>query len=288
MALLENIMTYGFWPIMILSPAVWLTCVRTPAGVEVDRDQIARLTRWVWISTLLAIALYVTLLILWAGFPKPMMLGAIAPAFTLTLRALPLKNPDWGPHDPNVNTRTASLVNRRPTMPVTRAWWLLAWVAALGLLIAAASRGLFAFEVLPDRNERVMWYWAMFMTAFGPFMVASAMWAVAKTREEPEPRDAANDQRLEESYASLRNFRAWCFYWLFAITMPVGFSGFGVVMAWAPVSANLGGALGMGGGILGSVIGIAGAVFGTVAGLRRVRINRELRELQANDRQAAV
>ncbi len=284
--MLESIMDFLFWPIMILGPAAWLTLVRTPPGVEVDTAQVQRLTRWVWVSTVLAALLFVTLRILWPSFPRPMMLGAIAPAFTLTLRALPLKNPDWGPHDQSSGTRSASLVNRRPTMPVTRGWWILAWLLAAGMLIAVTCRALYPFEILPERSERVLWLTGLMMNLFSVAMIGMAMWAVARTREEPEPRDVKNDPRIDESYASLRNFRAWCFYWLFAIAMPVMFSGLGVIVAWIKIDAGAGGWLGLVGGIGGGVIGIAGAIFGTVAGLRRVRINKELRELQHDDNAA--
>lgn len=285
---LNYIMDFVFWPMMIFAPAVWLSCVRTPPGVEVDRNEITRLTRWVWFFTLLAAAAFVALWILWEDFPRPMMLGAIAPAFSLTLRALPLKNPDWNAHDPKSQTRSASLVNRRPTSPVTRVYWIIAWVLTIGMISAVAARGLLPLVESPGRNERVLWLSALGTVAFNLFAVGMAMWAVNKTREEPEPRDAANNPDLDQSYASLRNFRAWSFYWLFAITMPVVFGGISIVMAWLPMDGTNGGWLGLVGGLLGSVIGIAGAIFGTVAGLRRVRINRELRELQNEDQVSGV
>lgn len=273
-------MDFAFWPLMILGPALWLTLLRTPPGVAVDERQLRRLTAWVWICTALASALYVVLHFLWPNFPRPMMLGAVAPAFSLTMRAIPLKNPDWGGHNPQSAARSASLVRRSGSSPIGRWHWTLAFGLSIGLLLAVLARVLWPFAETAESNEWIVWGSALLTVSFGPGMVALTLWAVRRTREESEPRDPAAGPELAENYARLRDFRARCFYWLFGIVMPGVMGSLAVAMAWAPLNRNLGGWLGMAGGVGGTLMGFAGAVFGTVASLRRVRINRELREIQ--------
>ena len=66
-------------------------------------------------------------------------------------------------------------------------------------------------------------------------------------------------------------------------TVPVGVLN--VLLAWLPLDGGSAGlVLGIGGATAGTGLGIAGAVIGTIAGMRRVRINALLRELDARQR----
>jgi hypothetical protein len=267
-----------FWPIMIVAPAVWLGMVTTPPGVEVDRSEIRRLTAWTWFWTALAGITFVVLWFAWPGFPRPMILGLIAPAFSLALRTIPLKNPDWGGGVLGGKTRTASLVNRSATTAIASRSWMLAWAIPVGTIVAVVARRARPLETAPDHNEPVLWGIALGLAVLALLNVPAAMWAVRRTRDEPEPRDALGDPAIADEYARLRDFRAWCFYGLFGIAMPALFCGMAILLAWMPRGAG-GPWLGWVGGLLGCAVGLSGAIFGTVAGLRRVRINRRLRHL---------
>ena len=85
-------------------------------------------------------------------------------------------------------TRTASLVNRSATTAIASRSWMLACAIPVGTIVAVVARRARPLETAPDHNEPVLWGIALGLAVLALLNVPAAMWAVRRTRDEPEPR----------------------------------------------------------------------------------------------------
>jgi hypothetical protein len=125
-------------------------------------------------------------------------------------------------------------------------------------------------------------FWAIAQGAPAMLMLGLAFWiglgvfGSRGTLTEAEPMDMAGSPELAEAWASLRGFKAWCFYGI-GLVGTIGFAAVAVVTVYAP------GVAGMSGALFGTAGGIAGGVFGTMGSVRRARVNALLQELAGNE-----
>jgi hypothetical protein len=263
--------------VMILAPAVLAACIRTPAGVEVDRSRVRRLSIALWGATAAALAL-LAVASLWPWTSRVAWV-LFFPLFGLSLSLIAVRNPDWVAHRSGQATRSASLVSRRHVRPIPRAAWVAAWAFWAVCTAAIAVRWLTAQEA-----PAMGWWTVAMMVAGSGICLPLAQWAVARTLVEPEPMDPAGSPDLAAAYDRHRTFRAWGFYGMFGVAMPAVFVLLGVLLAWLPREAMPGPAagatLGILGGVLGTALGLAGAAFGTLASVRRARIAALHRQLE--------
>ena len=261
-----------FFPaFMVLVPlAFTLIAGRHP---ERAHDDVPQRTRRLRVATLIALALHVTvqawtesdptgLRALRAAWPVGFGTGAFMLIwFALASPALQARQPGWRPmphHGSPEPVRSASLTRRDTTTPISRGAWILGWAlfgVCAGAVAWSIGKGAPAMLVLG------LGWWLGF-SVFGS----------RSSLIEAEPMDAAGSPELSEAWASLRSFKAWCFYSL-GLLATIGFAGVAVLTVFAPDMA------GMSGAALGTAAGIAGGVFGTIGSVRRARVNALLQEL---------
>jgi hypothetical protein len=260
-----------FPPFMVLFPLVFVLCTR--AHPKRARDDAPRRMQRLWLVTLIALALHLvvqpwlesnpgSLEVLRRAWPLVLGTGGFMMIwFAFAMPALQAKHPGWR-NLPNQGSpepvRSASLTPRNTTSPISRGTWIMGWTL-FGLCTGAIG-------------------WAITEGAPSVLLLSIAWWlgfsvyGSRASQVEAEPMDAAGSPELAEAWASLRSFKAWCFFSIGLLAM-LGFAAVAVVTVYAPQSA------GMSGAVLGTAGGIAGGVFGTVASIRRARINALLQEL---------
>jgi hypothetical protein len=264
-----------FPPAMILFPALMCLFWPRPADAAVDERRTQTLTRWLWLGTMAALAVFGAVWWTWGG-PVARHLWVLCwLLFPLAMILLNAKNPDMVTHNTGATTRTASLVSRRAASPVPAAAWVVAWLLwAMG--VAAVAVG-WALSPAAAGGPGMGWMLAGGLLIGAAICPALAMWSVRLVCQEPEPLDQRGSADLAAAYARLRAFRAWGMYALFGLVMPVTLSVFAAVTVWLPMDGRLSMWLGIAGGVLGTIFGLAGAALGTMASLHRARINGLLR-----------
>jgi hypothetical protein len=192
-------------------------------------------------------------------------------AMALTIRP----DPNFGERNLERVERSASLKPRRREMPVSSAWWKIAWsisIVGSAVLIAAA------FALSPST---LTWFKVLVVALLTAYSVGLTHWTLPMTLEEPEPLGAAADPTLEKDYAHLRNQRVWILFAMFAIGMPVLLLAMGAGLLWAGDSASRGSTMGIIGAAVGTVFGLLGAACGVWADMKRKRLREMLERAEA-------
>lgn len=209
--------------------------------------------------------------------------------FLLAMPAIAAKNPHWGwavGGPASAGVRSASLVNRERTSPVTTAMWAFPIAATLLVIAAIAARGLLPFGVGPYPGDsaidpeaaRIAYAeaersrWRLSLLVYAPILVlllAILPVALRRTLTEPEPMDAAGSEALAELYARHRRRRVLGLFWGIGTVLPLCIGSLAVLKLWLP---DLGSFWGIVGGIVGTVGGLGGAAFGISMANERAKI----------------
>lgn len=294
-----------FVPVMLLFPLVFAALVPNRTADDSARIKARWLMLTLAMGTAALLAIWVGLVltglrfdfaIVIAGFWWPWFFPLW---FFLAMPAIVAKNPYWGwtvgGGAASSGVRTASLVNRERTSPVTRAMWAVAITFFVLILTAIAARGLSPFGVGPYPGdsavdpeaarvayadaERSRWILSLvvFGSAFG-FVLAVLPRSLRRTLSEPEPMDAVGSAELAQLYAAQRRKRVLGLFWGIGVVLPACIGLFSVLQAWFPNDGSMWGLIG---GIGGSILGICGAIFGTWMTVERAKISEVRARLDA-------
>ena len=300
-----------FVPVMLLFPLVFAALVPNRAADDSARIKARGMLLTLAMSTAALLAIWVGLVLTGLRFNFAMVIAGFwwpwfFPLwFFLAMPAIVAKNPHWGwtvgGGSASGGVRTASLVNRERTSPVTRAMWAVPITLFVVILAAIAVRGLLPFGVgpYPDDSavdpeaarvmyadtERSRWLFSLivFASVYG-FLLAILPGSLRRTLSEPEPMDAAGSPELAQLYAAQRRKRVLGLFWGTGVLLPACIGSFSVLQAWFP---NAGSMWGLIGGIGGSVLGICGVIFGTRMTVERAKISEVRARLDASDASAA-
>jgi len=300
-----------FVPVILLFPLVFAAFVPNRAVDDSARIKSRGLLLTLAISTAVLLAIWVGLVLTGLRFNFAMVIAGFwwpwfFPLwFFLAIPAIMAKNPylrcTVGSGSAAGDIRTASLVNRERTSPVTRAMWAVPITLFVLILAAIAARGLLPFGVSPypgdsavdpeaarvvyAESERSRWILSLvvFGSAFG-FLLAILPRSLRRTLSEPEPMDAAGSPELAELYAAQRRKRVLGLFWGSGVVLPLCIGSFSVLQAWFPLNGSTWGLIG---GIGGSILGICGAIFGTWMTVERAKIAEVRARLDASAASAA-
>jgi hypothetical protein len=172
--------------------------------------------------------------------------------------------------------RTASLVNRERTSPVTRGMWVAGTLMCLVGPVAIALRAVHLFPIesvdgaasLFESPEHVRWFVFLVVTAMTSL---GLLWLPRVLRSmllEAEPLDAAGSRELSDLYAAQRRRRVLGMFWINVIS-PAAISFILALAVWFP---GFGAMWGLVGGFAGTVLGGMGAVFGFMMTAERAKI----------------
>ena len=172
--------------------------------------------------------------------------------------------------------RTASLVNRERTSPVTRGMWVAGTLVCLVGPVAIAIRAVHLFPIesvdgaasLFESPEHVRWFVFLVVTAMTSL---GLLWLPRVLRSmllEAEPLDAAGSRELSDLYAAQRRRRVLGMFWINVIS-PAAISFILALAVWFP---GFGAMWGLVGGFAGTVLGGMGAVFGFMMTAERAKI----------------
>ena len=300
-----------FVPVMLLFPLVFAALVPNRTADDSARIKARGMMLTLAMSTAVLLAIWVGLVLTGLRFNFAMVIAGFwwpwfFPLwFFLAMPAIVAKNPHWGwtvgGGSASGGVRTASLVNRERTSPVTRAMWAVPITLFVVILAAIAARGLLPFGVGPypgdsavdpeaarvayAEAERSRWIFSLvvFGSVFG-FLLASLPRSLRRTLSEPEPMDAAGSPELAELYAAQRRKRVLGLFWGSGVVLPLCIGVFSVLQTWFPHDGSTWGLIG---GIGGSILGICGAIFGTWMTVERAKISELRARLDASDASAA-
>jgi hypothetical protein len=172
--------------------------------------------------------------------------------------------------------RTASLVNRERTSPVTRGMWVAGTLMCLVGPVAIALRAVHLFPIesvdgaasLFESPEHVRWFVFLVVTAMTSL---GLLWLPRVLRSmllEAEPLDAAGSRELSDLYAAQRRRRVLGMFWINVIS-PAAISFILALAVWFP---DFGSMWGLVGALAGTVLGGMGAVFGFMMTAERAKI----------------
>ena len=299
-----------FVPVMLLFPVVFAALVPNRAADDTARIKARGMMLTLAMSTVVLLAIWVGLVLTGLRFPFAMVIAGFwwpwfFPLwFFLAMPAIVAKNPHWGwtvgSGSAGGGVRTASLVNRERTSPVTRAMWAVPITLFVVILAAIAARGLLPFGADPYQGDsavdpeaaRVAYAetersrWLLSLIVFGSvvgFLLAILPRSLRRTLSEPEPMDAAGSRVLSELYAAQRRKRVLGLFWGTGVLLPACIGSFTVLQAWFPLAGSTWGLVG---GIGGSILGICGASFGTWMTVERAKISEVRARLDAADASA--
>ena len=300
-----------FVPVMLLFPLVFAALVPNRAADDSARIKARGMLLTLAMSTAALLAIWVGLVLTGLRFNFAMVIAGFwwpwfFPLwFFLAMPAIVAKNPYWGwtvgSGSASGGVRTASLVNRERTSPVTRAMWAVPITLFVLILAAIAARGLLPFGVGPYPGdsaidpeaarvayaevERSRWIFSLvvFGSVFG-FVLAILPRSLRRTLSEPEPMDAAGSAELAQLYAAQRRKRVLGLFWGIGVVLPLCIGSFSVLQAWFPQNGSTWGLIS---GIGGSILGICGAIFGTWMTVERAKISEVRARLDASDASAA-
>jgi len=300
-----------FVPVMLLFPLVFAALVPNRAVDDSARIKARGLLLTLAMSTAVLLAIWVGLVLTGLRFNFAMIIAGfwwpwVFPLwFFLAMPAIVAKNPYWGcavgGGSASGGVRTASLVNRERTSPVTRAMWAVPITLFVLILAAIAARGLLPFGVGPYPGDsavdpeaaRVAYAeaersrWILSLVVFGSvfaFLLAILPRSLRRTLSEPEPMDAAGSPELAELYAAQRRKRVLGLFWGPGVVLPLCIGSVSVLQAWFPQNGS---AWGLIGSIGGSILGICGAMFGTWMMVERAKIAEVRARLDAAGASAA-
>ena len=300
-----------FVPVMLLFPLVFAALVPNRAADDSARIKARGMLLTLAMSTAALLAIWVGLVLTGLRFNFAMVIAGFwwpwfFPLwFFLAMPAIVAKNPHWGwtvgGGSASGGVRTASLVNRERTSPVTRAMWAVPITLFVVILAAIAARGLLPFGVGPYPGDsavdpeaaRVAYAeversrWILSLVVFGSvfgFVLAILPRSLRQPLSEPEPMDAAGSPELVRLYAAQRRKRVLGLFWGTGVLLPACIGLSSVLQAWFP---NAGSMWGLIGGIGGSVLGICGVIFGTRMTVERAKISEVRARLDASDASAA-
>jgi len=300
-----------FVPVMLLFPLVFAALVPNRAVDDSARIKARGLLLTLAMSTAVLLAIWVGLVLTGLRFNFAMIIAGfwwpwVFPLwFFLAMPAIVAKNPYWGcavgGGSASGGVRTASLVNRERTSPVTRAMWAVPITLFVLILAAIAARGLLPFGVGPYPGDsavdpeaaRVSYAeaersrWILSLVVFGSvfaFLLAILPRSLRRTLSEPEPMDAAGSPELAELYAAQRRKRVLGLFWGPGVVLPLCIGSVSVLQAWFPQNWI---AWGLIGSIGGSILGICGAIFGTWMMVERAKIAEVRARLDAAGASAA-
>ena len=286
-----------FVPVVLLFPLVFAALVPNRAADDSARIKARGMLLTLAMSTAALLAIWVGLVLTGLRFNFAMVIAGFwwpwfFPLwFFLAMPAIVAKNPYWGwtvgSGSASGGVRTASLVNRERTSPVTRAMWAVPITLFVLILAAIAARGLLPFGVGPYPGDsaidpeaaRVAYAeversrWILSLVVFGSvfgFVLAILPRSLRQPLSEPEPMDAAGSPELARLYAAQRRKRVLGLFWGTGVLLPACIGLSSVLQAWFP---NDGSTWGLVGGIGGSILGICGAVFGTWMMVERAKIS---------------
>ncbi|MBM3222013.1 MAG: hypothetical protein FJZ38_25670, partial [Candidatus Rokubacteria bacterium] len=272
-----------FVPLMLLFPLAFAALVPNRAVDDSARIKSRGLLLTLAMSTAVLLAIWVGLVLTGLRFNFAMIIAGFwwpwfFPLwFFLAMPAIVAKNPYWGwtvgSGSASGGVRTASLVNRERTSPVTRAMWAVPITLFVLILAAIAARGLLPFGVGPYPGDsavdpeaaRVAYAeaersrWILSLVVFGSvfaFLLAILPRSLRRTLSEPEPMDAAGSPELAELYAAQRRKRVLGLFWGSGVVLPLCIGSVSVLQAWFPQNGS---AWGLIGSIGGSILGICGA-----------------------------
>ncbi len=300
-----------FVPVMLLFPLVFAALVPNRAANDSARIKARGMLLTLAMSTTVLLAIWVGLVLTGLRFNFAMVIAGFwwpwfFPLwFFLAMPAIVAKNPHWvwtvGSGSASGGVRTASLVNRERTSPVTRAMWAVPITLFVLILATIAARGLLPFGVGPypgdstvdpeaarvayAEAERSQWLLSLivFGSVFG-FLLAILPRSLRRTLSEPEPMDAAGSPELARLYAAQRRKRVLGLFWGAGVLLPLCIGSFSVLQAWFPQNGSTWGLVG---GIGGSILGICGAIFGTRMTVERAKISEVRARLDASGASAA-
>ncbi len=285
-----------FGPVMLLFPLVFAALVPNRAVDDSVRIKARGLLLTLVMSTAVLLAIWVGLVVTGLRFNLAMVIANFwwpwfFPLwFFLAMPAIVAKNPSWGwtvgSGSASGGVRTAALVNRERTSPVTRAMWAVPITLFVLILAAIAARGLLPFGVGPYPGDsavdpeaaRVAYAdaersrWMLSLVVFGSvfgFLLAILPRSLRRTLSEPEPMDAAGSPELAQLYAAHRRKRVLGLFWGVGVVLLLCIGLFSVLQTWFPHDGSMWGLIG---GIGGSIVGIGGAIFGTWMSVERARI----------------
>jgi hypothetical protein len=172
--------------------------------------------------------------------------------------------------------RTASLVNRERTSPVTRGMWVAGTLVCLVGPVAIAIRAVHLFPIesvdgaasLFESPEHVRWFVFLVVTSMTSL---GLLWLPRVLRSmllEAEPLDAAGSRELSDLYAAQRRRRVLGMFWINVISP----AAIGIIFALAAWFPGFGAMWGLVGGFAGTVLGGMGAVFGFMLTAERAKI----------------
>jgi hypothetical protein len=300
-----------FVPVMLLFPLVFAALVPNRAADDSARIKARGMLLTLAMSTAVLLAIWVGLVLTGLRFNFAMVIAGFwwpwfFPLwFFLAMPTIVTKNPHWGwtvgGGSASGGVRTASLVNRERTSPVTRAMWAVPITLFVVILAAIAARGLLPFGVGPYPGDsavdpeaaRVAYAeaersrWMLSLVVFGSvfaFLLAILPRSLRRTLSEPEPMDAAGSPELAELYAAQRRKRVLGLFWGVGVVLPLCIGVFSVLQTWFPQNGSTWGLIS---GIGGSILGICGAIFGTWMTVERAKISEVRARLDASDASAA-
>lgn len=293
---LGRVLMLIFVPAMLVVPLVFAALVPNRAADDSARIKARGLLTVLALSTAVLLAVWLGLVLVGRGLSGAMIIAGFwwpwfFPLwFFLAMPAINAKNPSWGwtigGGSASGGVRTASLVNRERTSPVTRAMWAVPVLVFVLLLAAVAARGLMPFGAGPypgdsavdpeaaratyAEAERSRWLLSLvvFGSVFG-FLLAILPRSLRRTLSEPEPMDAAGSAELAELYARQRRKRVLGLFWGLGTMAPLFMGSFTALQVWYPQDGS---AWGLVGGVGGSILGVCGAVFGTWMTAERAKI----------------
>jgi hypothetical protein len=285
-----------FVPVMLISPLAFAALVPNRAVDDASRIKARGLLLVLAISTAALLAIWLGLVLTGVRFPQAMLVAGFwwpwfFPLwFFLAMPAIIAKSPHWGwtvgGGSASSGIRTASLVNRERTSPVTRAMWAVPITIVVLVVAAIAARGLMPFGVGPypgdsavdpeaaglvyAESERSGWLLALGVSCsvFG-LLLAILPRSLRSTLAEPEPMDARGSAELAELYASQRRKRVLGLFWGVGTVLPLCVGSFSALQVWFPSAGSMWGLVG---GVGGTMLGIGGAIFGTWMTVERARI----------------
>lgn len=273
-------------PFMILLPLGVALLVPSRAAEASARLALRARLVALLIATLLCLAVWGGLLLAsvqwpWARWVATFSWPLFFPLwFGLAWPLIRAKNPAWErAMDGRLQAsqvRTASLVNRERTSPVTRGMWVAGTLACLVGPVAIALRAVHLFPIesvdgaasLFESPEHVRWFVFLVVTSMTSL---GQLWLPRVLRSmllEAEPLDAAGSRELSDLYAAQRRRRVLGMFWI-NVMSPAAISFILALAVWFP---DFGAMWGLVGGLAGTVLGGMGAVFGFMMTSERAKI----------------
>jgi hypothetical protein len=274
-------------PFMILLPLALVLLVPNRAAEESARLAVRARLVALLVATVVCLAVWGGLLLTsvqwpWARWAATFSWPLFFPLwFGLAWPLIRARNPAWegamyGPTQASAPVRTASLVNRERTNPVTRGMWVAGTLMCLVGPVAIALRAVHLFPIesvdgaasLFESPEHVRWFVFLVVTAMTSLGLLWLPRVLGSMLLEAEPLDAAGSKELSDLYAAQRRRRVLGMFRLNVISP----AAIGIIFALAVWFPGFGAMWGLVGGLAGIVLGGMGAIFGFMMTAERAKI----------------